>query len=225
MSFEVERFANHLLAGDQRAAWAEVMTSQQAGHNSLYIFDQVITKAMEHIGTLWEQNEITVADEHLATSVCDVVLTYCESLFLEAGQALAAKPAGRAMFFCLESERHYLGIKMVSLLFKQAGWEVQFLGPDLPLEYAITKAAKWKPDVIGISVSIAYHLPHLRAYIKALESLEQRPLVMVGGRMVNRYDLRPYGTDRTMFVFGLPQVQQWLQAYGEEEQVIKRATS
>ena len=223
MPFEVERFANHLLEGDQYAAWDEITHYLEAGLNSLYIYHQVITRAMEHIGTLWEKDIITVADEHLATSVCDVLLTRFDHLLTPPpGRSTAAAPP-RVMLFCLEKERHSLGIKMLASLFKQAGWEVHLLGPDLPLEFALMSAAKWKPDVIALSVSIFYHLPQLKSYIESLEKLEHRPTVMVGGRLAGLYDLSSYGSDRTLLFRDLPEVYDWLQGYRHEEDA--RATS
>ncbi|WP_397351496.1 B12-binding domain-containing protein [Paenibacillus sp. Y412MC10] len=34
-----------------------------------------LAPAMRYVGSLWEQNLITVANEHLASCVCDILLT------------------------------------------------------------------------------------------------------------------------------------------------------
>lgn len=47
------------------------------------------------------------------------------------------------------------------------------------------------PDVIGLSVSIAYNLPNLQTYVKALEDLNYGPTVLVGGRLAEKYDSGP----------------------------------
>lgn len=62
------------LEGNQDAAWEYIDQISKAGKDSLYIYETVFTAAMRHIGYLWEINEISVADEHLATSTCDFLL-------------------------------------------------------------------------------------------------------------------------------------------------------
>jgi MerR family transcriptional regulator, light-induced transcriptional regulator len=69
------------------------------------------------------------------------------------------------MSFCLEGETHFLGLKMVAALFGEHGCNVRNYGTSLPLEYACIGGNNWKPDLIGVSVSIVYHLPKLKEYM------------------------------------------------------------
>ncbi|MCD1260520.1 cobalamin B12-binding domain-containing protein [Paenibacillus athensensis] len=80
-------------------------------------------------------------------------------------------------------------MKIISSSFQEFGWEVRYLGPNLPLEYAVQSALGWKPGVIGLSVSIVYHLPQITSYINELESLHHKPLVMVGGRLTGMLNI------------------------------------
>ncbi|MCI3920606.1 B12-binding domain-containing protein [Paenibacillus sp. TRM 82003] len=207
MSFEARAFAEQLLQGNQAGAWDLVMRYREAGKNSLFIYNVLFTGAMRHIGDLWEQNRISVADEHLASAVCDIVM----DRYAAAVERWSEVKAGKAMFFCLENEDHYLGLKTVSQLFEEYGWESRFYGPNLPLDYALVGAMNWKPDVIGLSVSLAYQLPKLKEYVSELEKLPFRPLVMVGGRLTGKYNMEQYCSAKTMLVTDLVEVQQWLQ--------------
>ncbi|WP_026695249.1 cobalamin B12-binding domain-containing protein [Peribacillus kribbensis] len=180
-------FAEALLKGDQEDALNIVKKVHY--YNRAEAFLDIFTPAMRYIGDLWENNDISVADEHLATAVCDFVLSRLYPAKSSSSQAMLNK---RAMFLCLEGEQHYLGLKMVSSLFEEAGWNTRYLGPNLPLEYALKHAAAWQPDVIGLSVTIVYHLPLLKTYVKELSKLSFKPEIFVGGRLVGTYDLLPY---------------------------------
>jgi len=213
MMMAVERFTDLLLAADVQTAWEEIIRYQQAGCNPLFLYHRLFTPALVRIGSYWEQGEITVAEEHLATAACDLLLTrYDQQL---PAPAACRKPP-RAMLFCVEQERHVLGLKMVESLFRQEGWDVRFFGADLPLDYAVTHAARWKPDAIGISASMTMFLPQVGAAVSALEKLENRPMLLVGGRAVKAATFTAADSDRTLVCPDLLAVANWLDAQSAE---------
>ncbi|NMO98112.1 cobalamin B12-binding domain-containing protein [Paenibacillus lemnae] len=209
---EIEHMAELMLSGSTEACWSKVISCIEAGRNSLYIYDQLLTPAMRYVGSLWEQNLITVAEEHLASGVCDTLI---------ARYGFMVKPeqghGRRAMFLCVEDEHHDLGIKMAASLFQEQGFDTRFYGRNLPLEAAMLSAMNWKPEVIGLSASIVYHLPKLKDYVEGLKSLSYRPDIVVGGRLIERYGIQETLGDRALFFPDLLQLNHWLMHYGAAE--------
>ncbi|MFC7365992.1 MULTISPECIES: cobalamin B12-binding domain-containing protein [Bhargavaea] len=201
----IETLASCLLEGDPDKAWACIENYPETSRPDLY--HHLLTPAMRHIGHLWETNKITVADEHLATATCDFILS---KLAFSIGKE---RSGGKAMFLCLDGEQHYLGLKMVDSLFREQGWETRYFGPSLPLEYALQTAESWKPDIIGLSVSIVYHLPRLQQYVEAFSQLQKKPAILLGGRLTGMYDLRPHCTEDTVILGDLPETERWLQNF------------
>lgn len=197
-------FAQLLLNGDEHAAVQLVNAHSHLSRPQL--FEELFTPAMRHVGELWENNEITVADEHLASVVCDFIL----STLYPPMQHSAAEGRKKAMLLCVEGEQHYLGLKMVNSLFEENGYETHYLGPNLPLEYAIKKAELWKPEVICLSISIVYHLPNIKKYVDALAALPNHPAILIGGRIVNQYDLQPYCSGQAEIMYDLKAIENWL---------------
>jgi methanogenic corrinoid protein MtbC1 len=200
-----ETLASFLLEGDSEKVWEHIHEHQHLSR--LEVYQNLITPAMQHIGFLWETNKITVADEHLATAICDFVLSklaYNRDK-IDSGQ--------KAMFLCLDGEQHYIGLKMVNSLFEENGWETKYYGPSLPLEYALKTALEWKPNVIGLSVSIVYHLPKLKEYAAEFAKLLHKPAVLLGGRLAGKYDLVPYCAEDTVILRDLPETMEWLKNY------------
>ncbi|RXT06372.1 B12-binding domain-containing protein [Ammoniphilus sp. CFH 90114] len=205
---DIEKFAEYLLDGRIQDAQKIIDRYTNTGYNTLFIYDQLFTQAMRYIGSLWENNIIDVADEHLATGVCDILL----SQYMITHSTCRMKSRYRAMFFCPEGEQHYLGLKIVSSTFEETGWNVHYLGPNLPLEYALANAMKWKPDVIGISVSIVYHLPQISQYVSQLQLLPNRPTILLGGRLSERYSLDNLST-QTIVIPDLVSLHDFLEHY------------
>ncbi|MCA0971723.1 cobalamin-dependent protein [Halobacillus litoralis] len=198
-----ETLAHLFLDGDEEKA-LDYMNELLHEYSRAYLYESVITQSMYYIGQLWERNEISVADEHLATAVCDFVLST-----LKEEKPIKRTRQQKALLFGVEKEQHYLGIKMVAETFKEQGWRVRYLGPDLPLEHSLTQIEKFKPDVIGLSAALSYRLPTVKELIRRFERLEWKPFIMVGGRMASKFDLNEFQSDRVMVVKGLPHLHQW----------------
>ena len=115
--FKGTEFADILLKGNTVLAWKYIESYKD--EEILTIYEDIITPAMHRIGLLWENNKITVADEHIATAVCDFVLSRLSNVHKSSQDSA---PRGRAMFLCLEGEQHYLGLKMANYLFVDHGW-------------------------------------------------------------------------------------------------------
>ncbi|KAA0547660.1 cobalamin-binding protein [Bacillus sp. BGMRC 2118] len=206
---KARELAHELIKGNYETSWKIVHEHSKEGFHSTFIYDLLLKEAMHYIGYMWQENEITVAEEHLATGVCDYLL----SRYSHSKVATPAPNAPKALFFCVEGELHYLGLKMVSLLFQENGWDVRFLGPNLPLEYATYSVKQWKPDLVGISLSLTYQLPHLSQYIENIESLPSKPTIMVGSRLVDSYHLQNYCSPRTVIFSDLEDISVWLKNY------------
>src|SRR6185436_14232303 len=58
-----------LQRGDEKEVTAFLLHAYMEGQSPAALFDQTITEAMHEVGELWFKGTITVADEHLATSV------------------------------------------------------------------------------------------------------------------------------------------------------------
>lgn len=166
---------------------------------------QLLTASMHDIGYLWEQNVISVAEEHIATNVCKYVLHYYH-LEISMPRSLITSPNKKGMFYCIEDEQHDIGIDMVSSEFKEAGWTTKLLGANTPMDVAYQLARDWKPDVIGISISIPYHIPKLIQHTQELTELPHKPLIIVGGRLVEIYDLSHYCPASTIIIKDLSEL-------------------
>ncbi|MCM3443169.1 cobalamin B12-binding domain-containing protein [Metabacillus halosaccharovorans] len=109
------KLAQLLLLGDTMNSYKLVEDLLFEGFTTLNIYENVIRDAMYYIGYLWEIDEISVADEHLATGTADYVLTKLQFRLEQEKQQSERKKL--AIVFCVEGEEHFLGAKMAASLF------------------------------------------------------------------------------------------------------------
>ncbi|AZB41987.1 hypothetical protein CEF21_06595 [Bacillus sp. FJAT-42376] len=212
MNVQVEELSKLLLNGKVMKAWT-YLNSATESKDSMEFYD-ALKYTMYHIGELWEENVITVADEHVASYVCKNLLSYKYYHTAKKLPAITPLKKKKAMFFCVEGEEHDLGVHMVSNYFQENGWETQCLGANLPLDYALDFALKYKPEVIGLSVNIAYHLPTVNKYILALEELPFGPTIMVGGKLASSHDLEFHCPPNTMIIRNITEIKDLIKYIG-----------
>lgn len=201
--------AGLFLQGNDREALKQVQQFLDS-HNRRTLFDQLLAPAMYHIGELWETNAITVADEHLATAICDFVVSVVDKREQDA-HSLRHK----VMVLGPEGEDHYIGLKMVSSLFRERNWSVNYLGPNMPLDHAVEAAIRWKPDAIALSAALVYRVPALKIYTKRFKELDHQPAIIIGGRAASLDSSHSLKDEGAILVKDLDQLEQWIKT-GEE---------
>jgi methanogenic corrinoid protein MtbC1 len=137
---------------------------------------EVIQEAQREIGRLWQENLISVAQEHLATAISQLALSHLY-------RHLPRDPSnGRTvMLSCVEGELHELGARVASDFLEMAGFDVRFLGANVPTEHLVREVRAQKPDLLALSVTMTYHIPALRQAVAAVREVAPLLPLAVGG--------------------------------------------
>src|SRR3954447_6972408 len=118
---------------------------------SIYPFEQVlldlVQPAMVDIGERWHRGEINVAAEHFATQFVRRKLAGLLSIF-EGGAQRATVVVG-----CAPGELHDLGALLSALFLVRRGWQVIYLGPQVPLFDLLETVHLLKPNMVCLSAS------------------------------------------------------------------------
>jgi methanogenic corrinoid protein MtbC1 len=121
----------------------------------------------------------------LATAIAQSVMTF-GLLQME----IPASSGRRVLLACVAGNNHAVGLQMVSDAFQMAGWQVQYLGANVPSSALIAQVRLFKPALLGLSVSFAQQLRVVKDLMSRLkESLgTERPAVIVGGMAINQFN-------------------------------------
>ncbi|HSZ69470.1 MAG TPA: diguanylate cyclase [Solirubrobacteraceae bacterium] len=173
----IERYGVALRGADAAAAEAVVAQALAAGLAPTTIQVRVITPAMQRIGELWEEGALTVADEHLATVLSTLALLPLQ----EPLQIAPPRSRERVVLAAVEGQAHVLGLQMVADVLGGAGFEVLYLGADVPTQALRAFVAEHAPAVTGLSSTQARDSPRLAAAIVAIHDVEPSCRIMLGG--------------------------------------------
>lgn len=204
----VEQLATALVAGARAEAAALVTeATRKAGYEAMT--QHLIQPAMYRVGDWWQEGRIGVAHEHLASAIVQRLLA--EQVTKEEP---ATAPLGRkALIACVATNRHCLGTRIVADALELRGWEVHYLGADVPTEEIVAHAEHLRPEVLGLSASLQRQIPILREVTgRVREALaNDPPRIVAGGLGVNRL----HGTDKLPAVDGcFPHAGAMLEAIG-----------
>jgi methanogenic corrinoid protein MtbC1 len=174
-------YARALLAGDEVAAELAVRDAIDARLSTAEIDDEIIAPAMWLIGRLWARGEISVADEHLATSISLRVL----ALQREATRTVRERAGRKALLAAPAGELHTVALHMIDNLLRDAGYTALMLGPDVPFGALAEAARRHEPDVICLTATMADASDRVMLAIHEAERGWPAAGFVVGGRGVS----------------------------------------
>jgi MerR family transcriptional regulator, light-induced transcriptional regulator len=180
MSPWYERYLAMLIAGDRRRALAVVADARDAGVEMRTLYLEVFQPALREVGRLWQENEMSIAQEHLATAITEIAMAKLQ------GEATLAtlRTDCTLVAACADSELHAVGLRMVCDLLEQQGWDVSYLGAAVPSADLGAMVRDRRPTVVALSASTTSYIPKLRLMIEAVHAADDvhAPYVLVGGR-------------------------------------------
>ncbi len=138
--------------------------------------DQVVATALEDIGHGWAEKSVSVAQEHLATTVFRRVLGWLLRVYEVSG------PAPRLVVATPPGQVHEMGALMVAVSAAAKGWGVTYLGPDLPIADLLSAVGQAGARAVAISVVyISDDRDLLAALREARAGLPERIPLLLGG--------------------------------------------
>lgn len=172
-----ERLLDALLRADRREVQEIVSRAAREGRSVQDLADRVVQPAMARLGQLWQENQVSVAQEHLASALVQAALARSVAM------VPAAQPNGRKVLVaCVEGNQHSLGARLVADALETQGWEVRYLGADVPTRDLAALAASWRPNLVALSLSLPQHVATARRAIATLrEAVPAGVRIAVGG--------------------------------------------
>jgi diguanylate cyclase (GGDEF)-like protein len=171
------RYGDALGAADGAAAERVALECLQEGIAIEALYARVLAPAMRRIGCLWEEGAITIGDEHLATAITHRVMASAYGASF--GRAIA-RP-GRIMLAVVEGQRHALGLRMAADVLELGGYEVNYLGADVPRDALVEAVESRRPDLIGLSSILSPEPSSLLAAVSRLRDAFPELPILVGG--------------------------------------------
>jgi methanogenic corrinoid protein MtbC1 len=171
-------FAAALVAGDEVAAEIVIRDAMDANVDAAEIDDEIIAPALWRVGALWEQGEITVADEHLASEISLRVL----ALRREVTRVALSRQAHQIMLATPSGEMHAIALRMVGELLRAAGYPIVMLGPNVPPRALVASVSRHRPDILCLSATLPGMNGRLYHAIDEVHQAMPSTQFIIGGR-------------------------------------------
>ncbi|PTH85167.1 cobalamin-binding protein [Streptomyces sp. A244] len=167
-----DRLWTAVRAGDEYAAVDVVTDALATGLDPESVLLDVIGAVQHKVGVEWAANRMSVADEHAATAINDRVIAVLPARRPAAGR-------GRITVACVDQEWHALPARLVSETLRLRGWQVDYLGAQVPTAHLIGHIHRTGPDAVCLSSSLPTRLPLAHSAITAVQAAGTP--VMAGG--------------------------------------------
>ncbi len=177
-----ERYQEALLKGDAELALRVVEDGLSSQIQPTKIYLDVLAPSVVHIGNLWHQGEINVAQEHLAVQI---ILRQMDHLTRLLSQK--KKLGLRVVVTAVENEHHAVGARILADFLAMDGWEVDFLGDNTPTTDLVEFVRQRDAHLVGLSVTLKENLPHAKRAIREIHALEPSPKIMIGGGVLHSF--------------------------------------
>jgi MerR family transcriptional regulator, light-induced transcriptional regulator len=126
---------------------------------------------LHDLGERWEAGNVTVAQEHFASSVV-------RGRLLGLARGWGQGTGSLAVLACAPGEHHDLALIAFGIALRARGWRIAYLGPDTPLETLRETAQSLEPRVVVVSATAPRHLSRLGDELAALG--RDAPLALAG---------------------------------------------
>jgi methanogenic corrinoid protein MtbC1 len=174
----LEQYLELLLKGDRHSAGKMIIEAVDNGINVKDIYLHVFQSSLYEIGRLWQENKITVAQEHYCTAATQLIMSQLYPYISKSDKGdkvLVATSVSR--------ELHEIGVRMVADFFEMDGWNTFYLGANTPTESIIETIISKRADLVLISATISSHIGEVMDLIRTIHSCVdcRDPKIIVGG--------------------------------------------
>jgi DNA-binding transcriptional MerR regulator/methylmalonyl-CoA mutase cobalamin-binding subunit len=170
----VNKLYEHLREHDERKA-AAVFERAAASLPLIQLFEQVLIPILIRIGEDWYLGKIMIATEHFASS-------FIRGRLMQIFTKLPMKRKGpHIVIGTAPHDLHELGTLMLAILIREAGYVVEFIGPDTPLVDLADYAAEENIYMVILSATTLESAEALAGFAPLLKNMETPPIFAFGG--------------------------------------------
>ena len=146
--------------------------------------DEVIAPIMRTIGTSYLQGELSIGHEHRVTYLMRDLLVRM-SIALETSRPHdRPSPPPKAVLGCIRSQAHELGCLMAKLVLESHGWDVVYLGLNVPTEEFAKIQVEYGASMICVALMPPSTQPEVQHLIELLGQVYNRSVpyhLVLGG--------------------------------------------
>jgi len=144
-----DQWMDGLLGSRDALGLQAVLLSERARLGAWWRVGEAAGAALARLGELWRAGEISIVEEHLASErLARALARVCEAIPIDPG-------APRALLACADGDEHTLGLHLVELTLREAGWTSLWAGRRTPTDEAAAAVRRGGVELLAVSASLA----------------------------------------------------------------------
>ncbi|MEY4668993.1 MAG: hypothetical protein RL518_1692 [Pseudomonadota bacterium] len=171
-----EEYAAAVLDGNADEAQRVLDQGLASGVIPSKLYLEVLMPVQVDIGARWHKGEVSIPQEHIATQITLRQMTRLKGL-LKTRLKLGLK----AVVSSVEGDQHFIGAQAVADFLSVDGWEVDFLGADVPTDHLVPFSKARGAHLVCVSCSLTGLVPVASKLVQELKKLNPAPKVILGG--------------------------------------------
>jgi len=171
-----EAYGQALLEGSAERAAQVIDQGLAAGIIPSKVYLDVLMPVQVDLGIRWHRGEITIPQEHIATQI-----TLRQMARLRSMLKTRLKLGLKAVVSSVEGDQHFFGAQAVADFLMVDGWEVDFLGADIPTDHMLMYVKAREAHLVCVSVALSSLVPTAQHLVTELKKINPAPKVIIGG--------------------------------------------
>lgn len=171
-----EAYGQALLEGSAERAAQVIDQGLAAGIIPSKVYLDVLMPVQVDLGIRWHRGEITIPQEHIATQI-----TLRQMARLRSMLKTRLKLGLKAVVSSVEGDQHFIGAQAVADFLMVDGWEVDFLGADIPTDHMLMYVKAREANLVCVSVALSSLVPTAQHLVTELKKINPAPKVIIGG--------------------------------------------
>jgi 5-methyltetrahydrofolate--homocysteine methyltransferase len=193
MDEKISALYEAILEGDVAGSTSGVQAALDAGLEPGNILAEGMIAAMKEVGRLFEEGDYFVPEMLIAARAMQAGLALLKPYLMSSD----VKSAGTVAIGTVKGDLHDIGKNLVALMLEGAGFEVQDLGVDVPVEKFVEAISAGNVHIIALSALLTTTLPNMKATIDAIQQagLRNKVKIIIGGAPVTQEYADQIGAD------------------------------
>ena len=157
------------------------------------VLTKALVEGMRIVGIDFRDGILFVPEVLLAANSMKAGMAILKPLLAETG----APRLGTMVIGTVKGDIHDIGKNLVSMMMEGAGFEVDDIGINNPVENYLAALDEHKPDILGMSALLTTTMPYMKVVIDTMveKGIRDDYVVLVGGAPLNEDFGRAIGAD------------------------------
>ena len=157
-------------------AFSDIFERQVIRRGFLKAITDTIYPFLQYVGVLWTTNKAMVAQEHFISNLIKQKLVAAIERL-----KVPSKEAPSIVLFLLEGEEHEIGMLLASFIAKEMGWQVFYLGRNVPVAN-IKKVVEITEPQLMMTMFVTPKMHRIEAVLNEISETSEVPIILSGSR-------------------------------------------